>query len=124
MDELLYLIERSIDEAFEHDKYLVNMYSMLKHYKLTGVKTREVLGSTTFLHIQSIINDLDEYIQGGQDREHKMLREAYGHLPKPRARKIRKYLNQLVEDTTRYEQERKPGRKKGSKNKKSRYTSK
>lgn len=124
MDELLYLIERSIDEAFEHDKYLVNMYSMLKHYKFTGVKTREVLESSAFENIQSLIRDLDEYIQGGQDREHKMLREAYGHLPKPRARKIRNYLNQLVEDTTRYEQERKPGRKKGSKNKKSRYTSK
>ena len=124
MDELLYLIERSIDEAFEHDKYLVNMYSMLKHYKFTGVKTREVLGSSTFENIQSLIRDLDEYIQGGQDREHKMLRVAYGHLPKPRARKIMKYLNQLIEDTNRYEQERKPGRKKGSKNKKSRYTSK
>ena len=124
MDQLLYLIERSIDEAFEHDKYLVNMYSMLKHYKFTGVKTREVLGSSTFENIQSLIRDLDEYIQGGQDREHKMLREAYGHLPKPRARKIMKYLNQLIEDTNRYEQERKPGRKKGSKNKKSRYTSK
>ena len=124
MDELLYLIERSIDEAFEHDKYLVNMYSMLKHYKFTGVKTREVLGSSTFENIQSLIRDLDEYIQGGQEREHKMLREAYGHLPKPRARKIMKYLNQLIEDTNRYEQERKPGRKKGSKNKKSRYTSK
>ena len=118
MDELLYLIERSIDEAFEHDKYLVNMYSMLKHYKFTGVKTREVLESSAFENIQSLIRDLDEYIQGGQDREHKMLREAYGHLPKPRARKIRNYLNQLVEDTTRYEQERKPGRKKGSKNNK------
>ena len=102
------------------------MYSMLKHYKFTGVKTREVLGSSTFASIQSLINNLDEYIQGGQDREHKMTRPLviHGHLGKPRARKIRKYLNQLVEDATRYEQERKPGRKKGSKNKKSRYTSK
>jgi len=124
MDELLYLIERSIDEAFEHDKYLVNMYSMLTHYKFTGLKTREVLDSSTFVSIHSLINDLDEYIQGGSDKEHKLIREAYGHLPKPRARKIRKYLNQIIEDANRYVQERKPGRKKGSKNKRTRYTSK
>ena len=96
------------------------MYSMLTHYKFTGLKTREVLDSSTFVSIHSLINDLDEYIQGGSDKEHKLIREAYGHLPKPRARKIRKYLNQIIEDANRYVQEKKPGRKKGSKNKRTR----
>lgn len=124
MDEILYLIDRSIDEAFVHDRYLVNMYSMLKHHKCTRIQTREFLDSSTFVSIKTIIEELDAFIEGGQDKEHKYLREAYGFLPKPRARKIRKYLNQIIEDTIRYEQERRPGRKKGSKNKTPRYTSK
>ena len=33
--------------------------------------------------------DLEEYLKGGADNEHKQLREGYGHIPKPQARKIK-----------------------------------
>ena len=36
--------------------------------------------------------DLDEYLKGGQDSEHKQLREGYGYIPKPQARKIKEYF--------------------------------
>jgi len=36
-----------------------------------------------------LILDLDEYLAGGADNEHKQLREGYGHIPKPQARKIK-----------------------------------
>jgi hypothetical protein len=36
--------------------------------------------------------DLDDYLEGGSDEIHKQLREGYGHIPKPQARKIRNYL--------------------------------
>ena len=59
-----------------------------------------------------VIHELDEYIKGGQDNDHKQLREAYGHLPKPDARKIRNYLNTILEDASRYEKDKRRGRRK------------
>ena len=59
-----------------------------------------------------IINDLSEYIKGGKDGEHQILREAYGHLGKPKARKIKDYFNVILEDAKRYEKERRRGRRK------------
>ncbi len=61
-----------------------------------------------------LCNELDEYIKGGADSQHKQLREGYGHIPKPRARKIRNYLYGILEDAWRYEREQRPGRKKRS----------
>jgi len=40
------------------------------------------------------------------------LREAYGHLGKPSARKIKDYFNGILEDAQRYEKERRRGRRK------------
>ena len=59
-----------------------------------------------------LIVDLDEYIKGGADSEHKQLREGYGHIPKPQARKIRNYLESFIDDAERYSYDRRPGRRK------------
>ena len=60
--------------------------------------------------------ELKEYIKGGRDSEHQQLREAYGHISKPQARKIMNYLGSILEDAVRYQHDRRPGRrKKGSK---------
>ena len=56
--------------------------------------------------------DLDEYLKGGQDSEHKQLREGYGYIPKPQARKIKEYLYGILEDAWRYSHDRRPGRRK------------
>ena len=70
------------------------------------------IDSSTFLELNDIIKDLDEYIEGGADNQHKQLREAYGHIPKPQARKIKVYLYGILEDAWRYSHERRPGRRK------------
>ena len=56
--------------------------------------------------------ELDDYLQGGSDEMHKQLREAYGHIPKPQARKIRNYLYKILEDEGKYSHDRRPGRRK------------
>ena len=56
--------------------------------------------------MQIIIYDLEDYLEGGSDDVHKQLREAYGHLGKPEARKIKDYLNKILEDAWKYEQEK------------------
>ena len=48
--------------------------------------------------MQIIIYDLEDYLEGGSDDLHKQLREGYGHLGKPEARKIKDYLNKILED--------------------------
>ncbi len=61
-----------------------------------------------------MIEDLSEYIKGGKDGEHQILREAYGHLGKPKERKIKDYFSEILEDAQRYEKERRRGRRKNT----------
>ena len=48
----------------------------------------------------------------GTKRIHKQLREGYGHIPKPQARKIRNYLYGILEDAWKYSHDKRPGRRK------------
>ena len=115
MDDLYDLIEHAIDAAFEREMYLFKCYTYLKHSKATRAYVREFIHSSTAKELALVISDLDAYIKGGSDNDHQQLREAYGHLGKPRARKIRKYLYGILHDAIQYEIDRKPGRKKLSK---------
>ena len=57
---------------------------------------------------------LEEYIKGGADDEHKQLREAYGFISKPQARKIKEYLYGILLDGWRYSSDKRPGRRRKS----------
>tara|TARA_B100002019_G_scaffold283148_1_gene289238 strand:- start:3464 stop:3799 length:336 start_codon:yes stop_codon:yes gene_type:complete len=111
MEEFCELIERSIDVAFEQDKYLFRCYTYLKTSKTTRKDVRKFIDSTTANNVTSLISDLEQYIKGGN----KVVREAYGHLGKPKARKILKYLTTIINDAVQYEKDRRPGRKKKAK---------
>jgi hypothetical protein len=55
-------------------------------------------------------------LKGGNDNEHKQLREGYGHIPKPNARKIRNYLYSILEDAWKYSHDKRSrGRRKKTK---------
>ena len=81
------------------------------HELLKALDLDQFLNSSTSNEIGSLIVELGEYIKGGVDSEHKQLREAYHHIPKPQARKIRDYLACILEDALRYSDDRKRGRK-------------
>ena len=72
------------------------------------------INSSTAAELSDLVLQLEEYIKGGKDDNHKQLREAYGHIRKPHARKIRNYLYSILEDAWRYSRDRKPGRRKKS----------
>ena len=110
LSQMYDVVEHTIDYAFE-GKFMLNMYEYLKSIKATKRDVEEFIDSLTALEINSLILDLEDYIEGGNDSIHKQLREAYGHLGKPEARKIRNYLYDLLQDAWKYEQEKKPGRK-------------
>jgi hypothetical protein len=106
--EVYQLVERALDEAMLNQKFLFKMYNYLKAAKWTRRETNEFIESSTATQLSNTVEELSGYIKGGD----KLLREAYGHIPKPKARKIRDYLHNILEDSWKYSAERKPGRRK------------
>ena len=109
------MIEHAIEYAFE-GKMQLRFYEFLKSRKTTKIEVDSFLQSSTARELADEVLELKEYIKGGRDSNHQQLREAYGHIPKPKARKIMIYLGKILEDAVRYSDDRRPGRrKKGSK---------
>lgn len=109
---LNYEVEKAIDYAFSEGKFILKLYDYLKLTNTKRIEVEEFICSNTAKSLQSIIVDLDEYILGGHDNQHKMLREAYGYISKPQARKIKNYLNGILDDARRYHYDKRPGRRK------------
>ncbi|OUV66836.1 MAG: hypothetical protein CBC89_04085 [Euryarchaeota archaeon TMED129] len=105
------LIEHAIDNAFGGQMNL-KFYNYLKDNKIKKHEIDSFIESATAWEISEITMDLEEYLKGGADNEHKQLREGYGHIPKPQARKIKEYLYGILEDAWRYSHDRRPGRRK------------
>ena len=101
------LIEHAIDNAFDGQMNL-KLYDFLKSSKVKKNEIDLFISSSTTNELGSLILDLDEYIKGGSDNDHKQLREGYGHIPKPQARKIRNYLESFLIDAARYSNDRRP----------------
>jgi len=105
------LIEHAIDNAFE-GRMNLKFYDYLKNNKTKKHEIDHFIESSTAAELSELTMDLDEYLAGGSDNEHKQLREGYGHIPKPQARKIKTYLYSILEDAWRYSRDRRPGRRK------------
>ena len=88
---------------FEHDRFILNVYDFAKSLKLKRDDMVKFINSSVAKEVRDTVEELDAYLVGGN----KQLREAYGHIPKPRARKIRNYLHGFLEDALRYERDRK-----------------
>ena len=109
------LVDHAIEYAFE-GKMTLKFYEFLKYRKTKKVEIDAFLQSSTAKELADEVLELKEYIKGGRDSEHQQLREAYGHISKPQARKIMNYLGGSLEDAVRDQHDRRPRRrKKGSK---------
>ena len=109
--EVHYDVEKAIDYAFK-GKFVLNFYEYLKVKGVIKKEVEQFIQSRTVENIGEVIIDLDTYLEGGSDNQHKQLREAYGHLSKPEARKIRNYLNGILEDAEKYNYDKRKGRRK------------
>ena len=111
-DETTYYdVEKAIDLAFE-GKFVIDFYQYMTVKKILKSEVDEFIESSTAAEIADLVLQLDEYIKGGNDSDHKQLREAYNQISKPQARKIRNYLYKILEDAWRYSRDKRPGRRK------------
>ena len=113
-EEVYYVLEEALELAFK-GQFVVKLYDYFKVRGVTKAEADQFLNSSTANEIGSLIVELGEYIKGGNDSDHKQLREAYHHIPKPQARKIRNYLACILEDAVRYSDDKRRGRKRRSK---------
>ena len=104
-------VEKAIDYAFK-GQFVLKFYDYLKVRGTRRHEVEEFIESATANEISSLVMDLDDYLEGGADEIHKQLREGYGYLPKPEARKIRNYLYSILEDAWKYSHDKRPGRRK------------
>ena len=104
------MLEHAIEYAFV-GKMQLKFYEFLKYRKTTKAEVDAFLQSSTAKELADEVLELQEYIKGGKDNEHQQLREAYGHIPKPQARKISTYLESILHDAYKYSNDKKRGRK-------------
>ena len=113
-EEVYYVLEEALELAFK-GQFVIKLYEYFQSRGVTKVEADEFLNSSTAHEIASLVTELTEYIKGGKDNQHQQLREAYHHIPKPQARKIRDYLTCILEDAVRYSDDKRRGRKRRSK---------
>jgi hypothetical protein len=102
MEEYLTDVEKAIDFAFMEGKFILNFYTYLRAKNARRVDAQSFLNSVTKQNIIEVVQDLDIYLEGGNSELNKLIREAYGYLPKPQARKIRNYLYGFIDDAKKY----------------------
>jgi len=104
-------VEKAIDYAF-NGQFVMKFYDYLKVRKAKRTEVEEFIVSNTAHELNDLVTELEEYLEGGSDEMHKQLREGYGHIPKPQARKIKNYLYGILEDASKYSYDKRPGRRK------------
>ena len=74
--EVYDMIEHAIDYAFTKGNMQLKFYDFLKYRKTKKWEVDEFIESSTAAELSDLVLQLDEYIKGGKDSEHKQLREA------------------------------------------------
>lgn len=109
LEDIFEIVNGAIDHAFIEEKYQLNFYNYLQGEKYKRAEVIKFISSSLGEAISNQIEELDVYLEGGE--KEKYIWESYKWMGKPRARKVRDYLNKILEDAVRYEQSKKPGRK-------------
>ena len=113
-EEIYYILEEAIELAFK-GQFVIKLYEYFQSRGVTKAESDQFLKSSTAKEIADLVVELNEYIKGGNDSDHKQLREAYQRVPKPQARKIMNYLACILEDALQYSNDKRRGRNRRSK---------
>ena len=99
-DVLIDIVEKVVEDAMISHKHTFKMYDYLTHNNLTKKEIQDFLTCGTAKNIRCTLDDLDLIIEGG----HSYMKEAYPNWTKTEARKIRKYLYNILNDAEQYKQ--------------------
>ena len=102
------VVERAVDMSFQ-GKFLLKFYDNIKYRKARKIDADSFIDSGTASNIALTVDQLEKYTSKRSDS---YMREAYGFIPKAKARKIKEYLNSILEDARRYSYDRRRGRRK------------
>jgi len=116
LEDVFDIVNSAIDTAFTQEKYQLNFYEYLQGENLKKDEILKFIDSSLGVAITYQIEEIEMYLEGG-DRA-AFVRESYNWMGKPRARKVKEYLEKIMEDARKYEQSKRRGRKPGSKNRK------
>ena len=86
--DLFDIVEQVLDNVFVSKVYTFDMYRYLRSNEVKRPVVDEFVDSITAKNIQTTIDELNLYLEGGNDSDHKQIRESYGCLlytsPSPR----------------------------------------
>jgi len=109
LEEIFEIVNGAIDVAFMQEKYNLNFLEYLQAENFKKEQITSFINSNLGVAIVHQIEEIDVYIEGGEKAA--FFREAYSWMGKPRARRVRDYLNQIMEDAKKYEKSKRRGRK-------------
>ena len=75
MEDIYTIVDKAIDVAFEEQKFHLKFYDFMKSCKTQEQERRSFNQSSTAQELIDFVNDLSEYIKGGKDGEHQILKE-------------------------------------------------
>lgn len=109
LEDIYYMVNSAIDTAFSQEKYQLNFYEYLQGENFKKDEITSFINSALGIAIIHQIEELDLYLDGGDKAA--FVRESYSWMGKPRARKTKEYLENIINDAKRYEQSKRKGRK-------------
>jgi len=109
IDSLYYTVNGAIDYAFEREKYTFNFFEYLKNENFKKNDIEVFLKSPLGVAINHQIEEIELYLSGGEEAN--LVRESYSWMGKARARRVKEYLEKIMEDAKNYERSKRRGRK-------------
>jgi len=102
-DEIIHILNGVMDDVILHRKFTFDFYKFLCAENVTR-KVIEEFNQGKFINvIQSQVEEFDDFLKGGDS----FLREAYPGYSKPEVRKMKNYIQGLIEDSLKYEESKK-----------------
>lgn len=103
-------INYAIDCAFTEENYEFDFYTFLTNHNYKRNQIKEFLSSSLYLALVHQVEELDFYLADSNNLS--IFKESYDWMGKTKASKIKIFLTQIIEDAEKYEQSKRPGRKK------------
>ena len=74
--DLFDIVEQVLDNVFVSKVYTFDMYRYLRSNEVKRPVVDEFVDSITAKNIQTTVDELNLYLEGGNDSDHKQIREA------------------------------------------------